>query len=158
MNEKTNDQLLRMANIRLRYIDSLLDVDEQDDELRANCKAETNSTNDGLDSAKGATRLTDDEIMAGMPIPTEMDNLLVYIEELDDLIKYCGEIKGENISVDWDRVRYHHNNSTRFTKRGNQMRCKKCATAMVELPEVIGAIIWLCKRCGHKYKLVGEWD
>ena len=40
MNEKTNDQLLRMAEIRLRYIDNLLAVDEQDDELRATAKAE----------------------------------------------------------------------------------------------------------------------
>ena len=40
MNEKTNDQLLRMAEIRLRYIGNLLDVDEQDDEIRATAKAE----------------------------------------------------------------------------------------------------------------------
>ena len=51
--------------------------------------------------------MTDDEIMAGTPIPTEMDNLLVYIDDLDDLIKYCSESKRENISVDWDRVMYH---------------------------------------------------
>ena len=40
MNEKTNHQLLRMAWIRLEYINSFLMLDGKDPELRATAKAE----------------------------------------------------------------------------------------------------------------------